>query len=160
MSVLGQLLNLLSSILTIWLTCPNSDTLLSYRNDPFYDVWNIASIWAMQLHCLLPTPRQHCRGNSLFLLNVLAIKLLPVSPSRYPIKYSCIFLQAYENTSRELCVHEWVEMMMSSIWPSSTPTDIRPRSWEQKYQLTISSLLCIHACSSIRNWLNVQKWML
>ncbi len=31
--VLGQLLNLLSSILTILLTCPNSDTLLGYSND-------------------------------------------------------------------------------------------------------------------------------
>ncbi len=34
-SVLGQSLNLLSSILTILLTCPNSDTLLCYNNDPF-----------------------------------------------------------------------------------------------------------------------------
>ncbi len=35
MSVLGQLLNLLSSILTILLTCPNSDILLCYSNGPF-----------------------------------------------------------------------------------------------------------------------------
>ncbi len=34
MSVLGQSLNLLSSILTILLTCPNSNTLLCYHNDP------------------------------------------------------------------------------------------------------------------------------
>ncbi len=30
-----QFLNLLSSILAILLTCPNSDTLLCYSNDPF-----------------------------------------------------------------------------------------------------------------------------
>ncbi len=35
MSVLGQLLSLLSSILTILLTCPNNNTLLCYRNKPF-----------------------------------------------------------------------------------------------------------------------------
>ncbi len=35
-SVLGQSLTLLSSILTILLTCPNySDTLMCYSNDPF-----------------------------------------------------------------------------------------------------------------------------
>ncbi len=39
MSVLGQSLNLLSSILTILLTCPNSDTLLCYSNDPFLTVY-------------------------------------------------------------------------------------------------------------------------
>ncbi len=38
MSVLGQSLNLLSSILTILLICPNSDTLLCYSNDPFLTV--------------------------------------------------------------------------------------------------------------------------
>ncbi len=31
-------LNLLSSILTILLTCPNNDTLLCYSNDPFLTV--------------------------------------------------------------------------------------------------------------------------
>ncbi len=40
-SVLGQLLNLLSSILTILLSCPNSDTLLSYSNDLFLTVYVI-----------------------------------------------------------------------------------------------------------------------
>ncbi len=35
-SVLGQLLDLLSSILTILLTCPNNDTLLCYSNNPVY----------------------------------------------------------------------------------------------------------------------------
>ncbi len=38
MSILGQSLNLLSSILTILLTCPNSDTLVCYSNDPFLTV--------------------------------------------------------------------------------------------------------------------------
>ncbi len=38
MSVLGQSLNLLSSILTILLTCPNSDALVCYSNDPFLTV--------------------------------------------------------------------------------------------------------------------------
>ncbi len=37
-SVLGQQLSLLSSILTILLTCPNNDTLLRYNNDPFLTV--------------------------------------------------------------------------------------------------------------------------
>ncbi len=36
-SVLGQLFNLLSSILTILLTCPNSDALVYYSNDPFFN---------------------------------------------------------------------------------------------------------------------------
>ncbi len=40
MLVLGQLVNLLSSILTILLTCPNSDTLLCYSNDSFLTVYN------------------------------------------------------------------------------------------------------------------------
>ncbi len=39
--VLGQSLNLLSSILTILLTCPNSDTLLCYSNDPFLPVYSM-----------------------------------------------------------------------------------------------------------------------
>ncbi len=34
-SELGQSLSLLSSVLTIILTCPNSDTLLCYSNNPF-----------------------------------------------------------------------------------------------------------------------------
>ncbi len=38
MSVLGQPLYLLSSILTILLTCPNSDTLVCYSNDPVYSL--------------------------------------------------------------------------------------------------------------------------
>ncbi len=38
-SVLGQLLSLLSSILTILLTCPNGDTLLCYSNKPFLTVY-------------------------------------------------------------------------------------------------------------------------
>ncbi len=42
MSVLGQLLSLLSSILTILLTCPNSDTLLCYSNEPFLEVYMVA----------------------------------------------------------------------------------------------------------------------
>ncbi len=33
--------NLLSSVLTILLTCPNSDTLLCYSNDPFLTVFSI-----------------------------------------------------------------------------------------------------------------------
>ncbi len=37
-SALGQLLNLLSSILTILLTCPNNNTLLCYSNEPFLTV--------------------------------------------------------------------------------------------------------------------------
>ncbi len=37
-SELGQWPNLLSSILTILLTCPNSDTLVCYSNDPFLTV--------------------------------------------------------------------------------------------------------------------------
>ncbi len=40
MSVLGQSLNLLSSILAILLTCRNSDTLLCYSNDPFFTVYD------------------------------------------------------------------------------------------------------------------------
>ncbi len=43
MSVLGQSLNLLSSILTILLTCPNSDTLVCYSNNPFLTVYTNAS---------------------------------------------------------------------------------------------------------------------
>ncbi len=39
MSVLGQSLSLLRSILTILLTCPNSDTLLCYGNNTFLTVW-------------------------------------------------------------------------------------------------------------------------
>ncbi len=39
MSVLGQSLNLLSSILTILLTCANNNTLLCYSNDPLLTVW-------------------------------------------------------------------------------------------------------------------------
>ncbi len=38
MSVLGQSLDLLSSILTILLTCPNKNTLLSYSNEPYLTV--------------------------------------------------------------------------------------------------------------------------
>ncbi len=38
MSVLGQSLNLLSSILAILLTCPNNNTLLCYSNEPFLTV--------------------------------------------------------------------------------------------------------------------------
>ncbi len=34
-TMLGQSLNLLSSILTILLTCPNNNTLLCYSNEPF-----------------------------------------------------------------------------------------------------------------------------
>ncbi len=34
MTLLGQLLNLLSSILTILLTCPNNDTSMCYSNNP------------------------------------------------------------------------------------------------------------------------------
>ncbi len=47
MSVLGQSLNLLSSILTILLTCPNNNTLLRYSNKPFLTVWGItgAVLW-------------------------------------------------------------------------------------------------------------------
>ncbi len=37
-SILGYSLNLLSSLLTILLTCPNSDTLLCYSNEPFLTV--------------------------------------------------------------------------------------------------------------------------
>ncbi len=39
MSVLGQSLNLLSSILTILLTCPNNNTLLCYSNEPLLTVY-------------------------------------------------------------------------------------------------------------------------
>ncbi len=39
MSVLGQMLNLLRSILTILLTCPNNDTLVCYSNNPFLTVY-------------------------------------------------------------------------------------------------------------------------
>ncbi len=46
MSVLGQLLNLLSSILTILLTCPNSGTWLCYSNDPFLTVWSCITVFA------------------------------------------------------------------------------------------------------------------
>ncbi len=35
---IGQSLNLLSSILTILLTCPNNNTLLRYSNEPFLTV--------------------------------------------------------------------------------------------------------------------------
>ncbi len=37
--LLRQLLSLLSSILTILLTCPNSDSMLCYTNDPFLTVY-------------------------------------------------------------------------------------------------------------------------
>ncbi len=39
MSVVGQSLNLLGSILIILLTCPNSDTLLYYCNKPFLTIY-------------------------------------------------------------------------------------------------------------------------
>ncbi len=42
--VLGQLLSLLSSILTILLTCPNSDTWLCNSNDPFLTVCNFVVV--------------------------------------------------------------------------------------------------------------------
>ncbi len=45
MSVLGQSLNLLSSILTILLTCPDSNTLLCYSNDPFLTVRGVGSYY-------------------------------------------------------------------------------------------------------------------
>ncbi len=45
--VLGQLLNLLSSILTILLTCPNSDALLCYSNDPFLTVYMFVGFCCM-----------------------------------------------------------------------------------------------------------------
>ncbi len=35
---IGTIVNLLSSILTILLTCPNNDTVLCYSNDPFLTV--------------------------------------------------------------------------------------------------------------------------
>ncbi len=38
-----NLLNLLSSIMTILLTCPNSDTLLCYSNDPFLTVYTFGT---------------------------------------------------------------------------------------------------------------------
>ncbi len=37
--LLGQVLNLLGSILTILPTCPNSDTLLCYSNTKILTVW-------------------------------------------------------------------------------------------------------------------------
>ncbi len=60
MLVLGHSLNLLSSviniiILTVLLTCPNSDTLLCYSNDPFLTVWIVVQhlvIRIIQLCCL------------------------------------------------------------------------------------------------------------
>ncbi len=44
MSVLGRLLSVLSSILTILLTCLNSDTLLCYSNEPFLTVHPLVSL--------------------------------------------------------------------------------------------------------------------
>ncbi len=49
MSVLGQSTNVLSSILTILLTCPNNNTLLCYSNDPFLTVYEFITLgqdWA------------------------------------------------------------------------------------------------------------------
>ncbi len=43
---LGQSLNLLSSILTIILTCPNNNTLLCYNNEPFLTVQQLKT-WAV-----------------------------------------------------------------------------------------------------------------
>ncbi len=39
---IGTIANLLSSILTILLTCPNNDTLLCYSNDPLLTVYSLA----------------------------------------------------------------------------------------------------------------------
>ncbi len=44
MSVLRQLLSLLSSILIILLKRPNSDTVLCYSNEPFLTVYNCISL--------------------------------------------------------------------------------------------------------------------
>ncbi len=52
---IGQSLNLLSSILTISLTCPNSDTLLCYSNDPFLTVYTVndaRSLWRVCSHII------------------------------------------------------------------------------------------------------------
>ncbi len=38
---IGTIANLLSSILTILLTCPNNDTVLCYSNDPFLTVHSL-----------------------------------------------------------------------------------------------------------------------
>ncbi len=49
MSVLGQSLHLLSSILTILLTCPNSDT-LCYSNEPFITVCTLIGLNKIQIY--------------------------------------------------------------------------------------------------------------
>ncbi len=41
--------NLLSSILTILLTCPNNDTVVCYSNDPFLTVYQCNSRWHLNL---------------------------------------------------------------------------------------------------------------
>ncbi len=70
MSVLGQSLNLLSSILTILLTCPNSDTLVCYSNDPFLTVQII--------------PRKH--GGPLCFLASQTEKLVHMLPGNLQVK--------------------------------------------------------------------------
>ncbi len=44
---IGTIANLLSSILTILLTCPNNDTVLCYSNDRFWTVYVICNIFAI-----------------------------------------------------------------------------------------------------------------
>ncbi len=74
MSVLGQSLNLLSSILTILLTCPNSDTLVCYSNDPVYKGHLCDSI---QKHVSVPARSHHFSYSNVtepLSVHVLALK--------------------------------------------------------------------------------------
>ncbi len=63
MSLLRLSLNLLRSILTILLTCPNSDTLLCYSNDHYYITVHVLTqlrhgnaALSMCLSCAAPLP--------------------------------------------------------------------------------------------------------
>ncbi len=85
MSILGQSLNLLNSILTILLTCPNNNTLLCYSNEPFLTVW--ALTLAMYEHSLaFRTTLDH--GNA----DALSRLPLPTKPNSTPMPVELVLL--------------------------------------------------------------------
>ncbi len=70
---IGTIANLLSSVLTILLTCPNNDTVLCYSNDPFLTVYRVVG------NSLNPIVKSllHCVAVLLWIVKYLSLRAQP-----------------------------------------------------------------------------------
>ncbi len=131
MSVLPQFANLLSSILTILLTCPNNDTVLCYSNDSFLTVWQF--YWLTVQKFIVPVPLKGKVLSRLIqqLLQVWRVHLHLCVRWTIQVTVNVLNIHSRKTTSESL--------FYTCAYSSSFFLGMKPEAWGSRTRLYLST---------------------